>query len=410
MKTHLKAILLTALALVLLAAVPGLAQAQTAYTASRPKLSGTPVMGVRFTVAGVVGPRATADSRTVVKIKLYLLIDGHYDVMGTYRATLGKAPAGTPGTAYERRITVPTEGKHAVRAFHYRGGKLVATSKLTSFVIAQRIDIDSNVNGWETPALRDTVAPADTPLDIVFSTPADWAAPWPSPGTPPNGAAHFIWGDFEKVSADGLIWHTSGLRAGRYDWMRDAMPKWGTGSLVVPQQITIDQDSHADAHALPYLPADISFGDVAAAGMGCNRSIAFLTRVFAQTCADPLIWHTAGLDSGRYDWKCWMDGCHYGTLVVDGPPQQVTVDSDPMDSVTVVSADTPLDVVFTGARTGAMALCWRTIHFTATAGDFTKTRAYPDPLTWHSGGLAPGTYEWQCWMGPQCHHGTVVVQ
>jgi hypothetical protein len=100
-----------------------------------------------------------------------------------------------------------------------------------------------------------------------------------------------------------------------------------------------------------------------------------------------------------------MDGCHYGTLVVDGPPQQVTVDSDPLDSVTVVPANTPLDIVFTGAR----MMCWRTIHFT-TAGDFTKTRGYPDPLTWHSGGLAPGTYEWQCWMGPLCHHGTVVVQ
>ena len=54
-------------------------------------------------------------------------------------------------------------------------------------------------------------------------------------------------------------------------------------------------------------------------------------------------------------------------------------------------------------------MCWRTIYFT-TAGDFTKTRAYPDPLTWYSGGLAPGSYEWECWMGPQCHHGTIVVQ
>jgi len=401
MTRHLKAILLISLALTVLAAVPGLAQARAAYTTSRPKLSVTPVMGVPFTVSGVVRPKATADSRAVVKIKLYLLMDGHYDVMGTYRATLGKAPAGTPGTAYKRRITVPTEGKHAVRAFHYRGGRLVSKSRLTSFIIAQRIDIDANVNGWLAPALRDTVAPTGKPLDIVFSTPADWASDVPKT----NGAAHFIWGDFEKVSADGLIWHTSGLRAGRYDWMRDEMPKWGTGSLVVTQQIKIDQDSHADTHALPYLPADVDFGGVAAEGMGCNRSIAFLTRVFAQTSADPLIWHTAGLDSGRYDWKCWMDGCHYGTLVVDGPPQQVTVDSDPLDSVTVVPANTPLDIVFTGAR----MMCWRTIHFT-TAGDFTKTRGYPDPLTWHSGGLAPGTYEWQCWMGPLCHHGTVVVQ
>ena len=64
-------------------------------------------------------------------------------------------------------------------------------------------------------------------------------------------------------------------------------------------------------------------------------------------------------------------------------------------------------MVFSGAR----MLCWRTIHFT-TAGDFTKTRGLPGSADglWHSGGLAPGTYEWECWMGPQCHHGTVVVK
>ena len=410
MTRHLKAILLISLALTVLAAVPAFAHARTTYRTSRPALSATPRMGKAFSVSGVVTPASTARSRATVKVKLLRDIGGTYKVMSISIAKLSRMPAGKAGTKYSRTLTIPRAGKHAVRVFQYRGGRLVSKSRVTSFIIAQRIDIDANVNGWLAPALRDTMAPAGKPLDIVFSTPADWAAPWPSSDKPPNGAAHFIWGDFEKVSADGLIWHTSGLRAGRYDWMRDAMPKWGTGSLVVTQQIKIDQDSHADTHALPYLPADVYFGDVAAEGMGCNRSIAFLTRVFAQTCADPLIWHTAGLDSGRYDWKCWMDGCHYGTLVVDGPPQQVTVDSDPLDSVTVVSADTPLDVVFTGARTGAMALCWRTIHFTATAGDFTKTRAYPDPLTWHSGGLAPGTYEWQCWMGPQCHHGTVVVQ
>ena len=324
--------------------------------------------------------------------------------MDVYTAKLSKMPSGKKGTKYSRVLNVPMTGAHAVQAVQYRRGKLVSTSKITYFDVqmpAQQIHIDSNVNGWLDPALRDTVVPADTPLDIVFSTPADWASDDPTK----NGAAHFIWGDFEKVSADGLIWHTDGLRPGRYDWMRDAMPKWGTGCLVVTQQIAIDQTSHADTHALPYLPADISFGDVAAEGMGCNRSIAFLTRVFSQTSADPLVWHTAGLVTGRYDWKCWMEDCHYGTLVVDGPPQQVAIDSDPLDSVTVVPADTPLDVVFTGAR----MLCWRTIYFT-TAGDLTKTRAYPDPLTWHSGGLAPGTYEWQCWMGPQCHHGTVVVQ
>ena len=323
---------------------------------------------------------------------------------GTYRATLHANP-GKLGTKYACDITIPTAGGHAVRALHYRAGKLVASSKMTSFNVTPaplRIAIDSNVNGWVAPALRDTMAPADTPLEIVFSTPADWASDVPTK----NGAAHFIWGDFEKVSADGLVWRTSGLRAGRYDWMRDSMPKWGTGCLVVTQQISIDKESHADTHALPYLPADISFGDVSAQGMGCDRSIAFLDRLFARTSADPLIWHTAGLVSGRYGWKCWMEDCHYGTLVVDGPPQQVAIDSDPLDSATEVPAGTPLDIVFTGAR----MMCWRTIYFTAPAGDLTKTRAYPDPLTWHSAGLAPGSYEWECWMGPQCHHGTVVAQ
>jgi hypothetical protein len=324
---------------------------------------------------------------------------GHWDVTGTYRATLG---AGAPGSTYSRRLSVPADGTYAVRALHYRAGRLVATSAVTSFEVARRITIDSMINGWMAPRLNDTVAPPNTPLDVVFTTPADWAS---SDATKHHGAAHFIWGDFKKVGDEGLIWHTDGLRPGRYDWMRDEMPKWGPGSLVVAQQIKIDKRSHADAHALPYLPASVSFGDVSAQGMGCDRSIAFLTRVFTQTSADPLIWRTDGLAPGRYDWKCWMDQCCYGTLVVDGPPLQVAIDSDPHDPVTTVPANTPVDLVFSGAR----MMCWRTIYFTS-AGDCTITRGYPDPLTWHSGGLAPGNYEWQCWMGPQCHHGTVVAQ
>jgi hypothetical protein len=406
MSKHLKAVLLAALALSLLAALPAAATARTVHKTSAPLLSESPPsMGKDFTVTGVITPASTTKSKATVKIRLLMQMGEKYEVMDVYTAKLSKMPAGEKGTMYSRVLNVPMAGAHAVQAVQYRRGKVVSTSKITYFdvqVPARQIHIDSNVNGWLDPALRDTVVPADTPLDIVFSTPADWASDDPAK----NGAAHFIWGDFEQVSADGLIWHTDGLRAGRYDWMRDAMPKWGTGCLVVTQEIAIDQTSHADTHALPYLPADISFGDVAAGGMGCNRSIAFLTRVFSQSSADPLIWHTAGLGSGRYDWKCWMEDCHYGTLVVDGPPQQVAIDSDPLDSVTVVPAGTPLDIVFTGVR----MLCWRTIYFTATAGDLTKTRSYPDPLTWHSGDLAPGTYEWQCWMGPQCHHGTVEVQ
>jgi hypothetical protein len=405
MPRFLTRVVLLLLVLSVFACLPGLAHARAASMASKPRLSATPVMGEAFTVSGSVRPRATTTSRTVVRIKLYTMAGGHWAETDTYRAKLTPILGG-PGTTYSRALTIPMEGKYALRALHYRAGKLVKTSAATTFDVAQRISMDSMVNGWLAPELGDVMAPADTPLDIVFTTPSDWASDDP---TKHYGAAHFIWGDFEKVSEDGLIWHTDGLQPGRYDWMRDAMPKWGTGSLVVAQRIGIDKTSHADTHVLPYLPADVSFGDVSAAGMGCDRSIAFLTRVFAQTSPDPLVWHTDGLVSGRYDWKCWMDGCHYGTLVADGPAQQVAIDSDPLDSVTAVPASTPVDIVFTGARTGAMSLCWRTIHFT-TAGDFTKTRGYPDPLTWHSGGLAPGSYEWECWMGPQCHHGTIVVE
>jgi hypothetical protein len=401
MSKRLKMAVLTTMVLAIVGGLPALGQARGASSVTKPKLSAAPVMGKAFTVSGSVRPIATATSRTVVKIKLYRTTGGPWAEAGTYRAKLTPIPGG-PGTAYSRTLTISTEGEYSVRALHYRAGKLVKTSAATSFAVAQRITIDSMVNGWMAPELGDTVAPAGTPLDIVFTTPSDWASGDP---TKHYGAAHFIWGDFEKVSADGLIWHTDGLSPGRYDWMRDAMPKWGTGSLVVAQQIDIDKASHADTHALPYLPGDVSFGDVSSEGMGCDRSIAFLTRIFAQTSPDPLIWHTDGLVPGRYDWKCWMDDCHYGTLVADGPAQQVAVDSDPLDSVTVVPAGTPVDLVFSGTR----MMCWRTIHFT-TAGDFTKTRGYPDPLTLYSGGLVPGSYEWECWMGPQCHHGTVVVQ
>jgi len=136
--------------------------------------------------------------------------------------------------------------------------KLVAKSPLAAFRVARRITIDSNVNGWMAPDLGETQVPPGTTLDVVFTTPADWAAPWQD-NQPPNGAAHFIWGEFERVDTDGLIWHTDGLQPGRYDWMRDAMPKWGTGCLVVAQQVDIDKSSHGDTHALAHLPADLSW-------------------------------------------------------------------------------------------------------------------------------------------------------
>ena len=401
MSKRLRVFLLVTTALVVALGVPALAQAKAAPTVTKPKFSAVPVAGVPFTATGVARPKATTMSRTVVKVGLYAYADGRWVVRDLSRA---KLVAGASGAQYSRRLTVPAEGKYGVRAFHYRAGKLVAKSALAAFDVARRVTIDSMVNGWMAPSLADTIVAADTPLDVVFTTPSDWAS---DDLEKHYGAAKFIWGEFEQVDEDGLIWHTDGLRPGRYDWMRK-MPKYGTGSLVVTQWIDIDKNSQADTHAVPYLPADISFGDVSDVnddGMGCDRSIAFLTRIFAQSSSDPLVWHSDGLVPGRYDWKCWMDGCHYGTLVADGPAQQVAIDSDPKDSVTVVPAGTPVDMVFTGTR----MMCWRTIHFT-TAGDFTKTRGYPDPLTLYSGGLTAGSYEWTCWMGEGCHHGTVVVE
>jgi hypothetical protein len=401
MSTRLRVFLLVTTVLVVALGVPALAQAKAAPTVTKPKLSAPPVAGVPFTASGVARPRATAVSRTVVKVGLYVFADGRWVVQDLSRAKLA---AGASGTHYSRRLTVAAEGKYGVRAFHYRAGRLVAKSALAAFEVAQRITIDSNVNGWMAPELGETQAPPGTPLDVVFTTPSDWAS---GASEKLNGAAHFIWGEFEKVDADGLIWHTDGLQPGRYDWMRDSMPKWGTGCLVVAQRLGIDKTSHEDTHAQAYLPADLSFGDVTSEGMGCDRSIAFVTRIFSQTSADPLVWHTDGLVPGSYDWKCWMDDCHFGKLVVDDAAD-VAVDSDPHEVVTNVAASTPFDFVFTGAR----MMCWRTIYFT-TRGDLTKTTSFTptdQKVTWHTDGLAPGSYEWECWMGPQCHHGTVVVE
>ena len=261
MSKRMRVFLLVTTVLVVALGVPALAHAKSAPTVTKPKFSAVPVAGVPFTASGVARPTATALSRTVVKVGLYAFADGRWVVQSVSRA---KLVAGASGTQYSRRLTVAGEGKYGVRAFHYRAGKLVAKSALAAFDVARRITVDSNVNGWMAPRLGETQAPPGTPLDIVFTTPADWAAPLVD-GKPLNGAAHFIWGEFEKVDADGLIWHTDGLEPGRYDWMRDGMPKYGTGCLVVAQKIDIDKMSHEDTHALPYLPADISFGEVSSA-------------------------------------------------------------------------------------------------------------------------------------------------
>ena len=63
----------------------------------------------------------------MVSVRLYLSEGDRWELAGTYRAKLGNAET---GTTYTRRLSVPAEGRYAVRVFHYRSGKLVAKSAL----------------------------------------------------------------------------------------------------------------------------------------------------------------------------------------------------------------------------------------------------------------------------------------
>jgi hypothetical protein len=84
-----------------------------------------------------------------------------------------------------------------------------------------------------------------------------------------------------------------------------------------------------------------------------------------------------------------------------GLAKKIAIDGDSSASVTA-PARTPIDVVFHCANSTG---CATTIHFTA--GNFTKTSA--NPLTYHSEGLAPGSYSWKCNM-LNCHYGKLLVQ
>ena len=204
MPRRVRTLVLMTFVLAIVGGLPAVAHARVAYSASKPKLSAAPVMGVPFTASGVIRPKATAGSHTVVKIRLFMLMDGHYDVMDTFRAKLSKNAAGKPGTVYSRVITIPMEGEHAVRALYYRGGKLVKKSKVNYFDVqmaAQQITIDPESHA-------DVTAPADTAIDVVF------------PGTLTGCAADiaFTSAGFVKTSSTPLRYHSDGLAPGRYDW------------------------------------------------------------------------------------------------------------------------------------------------------------------------------------------------
>jgi hypothetical protein len=167
------------------------------------------------------------------------------------------------------------------------------------------------------------------------------------------------------------------------------------------RKIAINGDSHADVGATASTPLDVVF--TYAAGRPCAANIHFqAASLFARTAVGPLTmtYHTDGLAAGIYAWECSMGKmCHGGNLVVS---QAVPVNGDSHADV-IAPANKPIDVVFSYK---AGAPCAANIHFTS--GTFTK--ASDAPLTWHSNGLAAGSYSWECSMGPACHGGTLVVQ
>ena len=291
--------------LAIVAAVPAAASAGVTYSASKPKLSAAPVMGVSFTASGVVRPKARPNSHTVVKIRLFMLMDGHYDVMHTYRAKLSKNAAGKLGTLYSRVITIPMDGKHAVRALHYRGGKLVAKSKVTYFDV-QMPSMQITIS--DLMSHDDVIAPVGTPIDVVF------------PGADSGCAANIAFAadsGLTKTRSTPLTYHSDGLPAGRYDW-KCSMMNCHYGTLVVQapaEQIVIsDLKSHADVTAPANTAIDVVFPD---ADSGCAANIAFADSGLTKTSSTPLRYHSDGLAPGRYDWKCSMMNCHYATLVVE---------------------------------------------------------------------------------------------
>ena len=219
MSKHLKVILLTALTFSLLAALPALAQARTAYKTSTPVLSEAPTMGQDFSVSGAITPASTAKSRATVKVKLLMEMDGKYDVMDVYVAKLAKLPAGKKGTRYSRTLNVPMTGKHGVQVLQYRGGKLVSTSKIAYFDVQPavlQITIDPNSHA-------DVTAPANTPIDVVF------------PGQLTGCAANIGFPacpELVKTSSSPLTYHSDGLPAGTYAW-KCSMTDCHYGNLIV---------------------------------------------------------------------------------------------------------------------------------------------------------------------------------
>ena len=186
---------------------------------SKPVLSGTPTMGVAFTVSGFTTPTAKKGVTTVVKIQVLMKMDGDMYAPMDSPMMAKLARRSGAGYTYSLSVTIPMKGDHAVQAIRYANGKVVGKSKITYFTVvdaAQQIAIDSDAHTSATVA-------AHTPFDVVFHSPT---------GKMCGAKVAFLTGDFTKTSSDPLTYHCEGLVAGTYTW-RCPMTDCCYGDLIV---------------------------------------------------------------------------------------------------------------------------------------------------------------------------------
>ena len=186
---------------------------------SKPVLSGTPTMGVAFTVSGFTTPTAKKGVTTVVKIQVLMKMEGDMYAPMDAPMTAKLTRRTGAGYTYSLSVTIPMKGDHAVQAIRYANGKVVGKSKITYFTVVdatQQIAIDSDAHASATVA-------AHTPFDVVFHSPT---------GKMCGAKVAFLTGDFTKTSSDPLTYHCEGLVAGTYAW-RCPMTDCCYGNLII---------------------------------------------------------------------------------------------------------------------------------------------------------------------------------
>jgi hypothetical protein len=191
------------------------------YSISKPALSGAPHSGVAFTVSGITTPTAKTGVKTVVKVQVLMR-----NASGVYKPMLAAVTAklvkrsGNPGYRYSRSITIPMTGKHAVQAFRYSNGKLVAKSALSKIDVGaavQTVSIDGDSHAGVTTT-------AGQPIDVVFHYAASMCA----------ANIHFeAAARFTKTCSDPLTYHADALPAGSYAWQCSMGSGCHGGTLVV---------------------------------------------------------------------------------------------------------------------------------------------------------------------------------